>query len=342
MGQINFNITFTINGDGSPTCVNVWAGIEKTRNCCGLPYTPRVENWTRDCFTVNTSPSGETHTVNSSINVTGEELELCNPRLKVIIQPCCFQPELTDCTQTPVGPSSLIPGQYVEYTTPISNLAGSACKRYIIGRAPNGPAFPDITIEYTPCPQTDMAICDNNTYNTQIQTLALTAQDLSLVQILDPNNLTGNESLIINRYIEFCSSSVPVLRDVSNNILVAGTNGDYTIIQLDNWNAQTNECCHQCNKYGYCYKPATLGTPSNVDVRFIYQDCADGLLKINRLTLGTTSSVNEKCIINGTVHLLYSSGTPLAIGYPNPISPSTYAALNLFADWSCCSSIKCM
>jgi hypothetical protein len=341
MGQINFNITFTIDGDGSPTCVNVWAGIEKTRNCCGLPYIPNVSNWTRQCFTVITN---QANTVNGSINVTGEELELCNPNLKIIVQACCFQ-SLTDCTQTPVGPPNLIPGQYVEYTTPIGNLAGSQCKRYIIGKVNGGPAFPDITMQYKPCPPTDMSLCNNqNGYEPQIQTIQFTANELSQIEVL-PQTITNNETLVTRRYLEFCSSINPILTTTINGQQVALIAGiDYAIVQLENWNISTNECCHKCDKFGYCYYPAQAasGPLYQINALFLFQDCNTGTLIKYPKVFQLNPNGEERCIIKGTGHLIYLSGAPVNIGYPTPIpTTTTHAALNLFADYSCCITNNC-
>jgi len=208
-------------------------------------------------------------------------------------------------------------------------------RRYFIGGPPNPTTsytnptlLPQVIIEYTPCNETEDAICNNQSYSNTLQSFT-TPSPLNLYH-LDGVTLVSDISSLYkpsSRVIEVCSISRPVLRDPITNIVLT-ENVDYTIVEVVNQGNVPNAdlCCHKCYQGQVC-------NFSTCELTVIYQDCDDGLLKST--LRGSTSSFSTGCVISGHIVKNVSAGADMACSVvENPVIPSP-SAINVYYWYDC-------
>lgn len=314
--QIDFSVDFEVpNPDPSVTqqCVNIWYGVETTKNCVTGVIT--AVNWNRTC---GIYPTNTSNTIPLSLTLNDFEASMCSYKLKVVIQPCCFL-NGSDCTSSyPNTPSGLVSGTYVSAEKTIYDDTVSPCKRVYIGGHPTTGIIPAGIIRYTPCYETNNALCNNWSYPDTQQSFGISNPIRSIpIGNSTPQSVLNDPSITI---IEFCCLNGNVIfEDSSGNPYIAGT--DYTIIVEPNLSQNGNKCCHDCVKYAVCNNSST-------DHSGIYQDCQTGLLVYVNLP---ANKYKEACVLAG--HVIKIPG--FTGGYAVNPSVPLLSGVNIYGLISC-------
>ncbi len=314
MADINFSIQLDLSNltqQDYPYCFVTYYGIKVKKDCIGTGADmDMVVNWYKQC---NIIPDASNNTFNFTITPTEQEANQCGYELEVITIPCCAL-GISDCNTPYPDTPILVPGQYSLMTIPLKK-SYTSCRRYFIGV--NGAALTlaqlsnyPVTVFYTPCYETNDALCNNWDYDTNPQSITIGAGYLfngvpgTGIDANFINNILSNPAF---RYIEICSQTPPELYyNDGTQVVLMQPGVDYGVFSTANhttYNSNgsideyTNQCCHECKQYVVC-------NLSGTNWQAIIQDCQDGLLKIVKMG---SSGLKTKCLISG--HLFSTSPT---------------------------------
>jgi hypothetical protein len=308
MATINYQITITPDSSSTNSdCVIYWIGLNVYRNCEGQS-TFQVYNWHKGCTVINPTDNS-TWTVQGSFDLTDEEADQCRYSLTLCAISCCSL-NITDCNDPnipgtpPLGNPSL---KQTTYTIDTS-YEYSTCKRYVIGYnggqgTYGGGIISNIKIIYTPCNPNSSVICDPTSWQQTQQTF--TFQQEIWLDYLD-NNMNIDDITADKQYIEFCSSTYPIVTDTAGNPI-------NNIFILESGNHSTLKCCHNC-KANTVWNNSNDGTEGIV----FYQDCNDGLIKSETISPGS----DPKQYCSESLHVTSNNDVTIAyVDIPDPGGP---------------------